>query len=249
MGDIVINFHDPQHPWLRADGIFESMKSEGRVIYFLDRHLARMRRSAADLRFLPYDESALRMQIAEECEPLEMSRLRVTLFSNGEFFITQNAISPRIEWNLAISTARKFSQSRITGHKTLSYTEASVGIREARELGADDFLYLNEREELVETGLANILLEIDGQLFTPSISSGLLPGIVRALALEWFPQISERPLTVNDLSKASGLYLLSSLREFSLVDRVLNVANFQTSATVDNIRAEFTNRARLDPNS
>jgi para-aminobenzoate synthetase / 4-amino-4-deoxychorismate lyase len=77
----------------------------------------------------------------------------------------------------------------------------------------DDVLLWNERGELTESCIANIVVEMDGELLTPPVDSGLLPGVFRALLLEQ-GTIRERTIKVSDLGKCSKLYLINSVRKW-----------------------------------
>ena len=48
----------------------------------------------------------------------------------------------------------------------------------------DDVLLWNEKEEITESCIANIVAEIDGDLFTPPVDSGLLAGTFREWLLD-----------------------------------------------------------------
>ena len=114
-------------------------------------------------------------------------------------------------------------------------------------------LYLNERGEVVETGLANILIENRGNFLTPRLESGCLPGIVRSVLLDWFKEVREEALTISDLKGASGLYVISSLREIELVNELHygegKVQKFQITAEAEKLRADYLINSRSMPNS
>jgi para-aminobenzoate synthetase/4-amino-4-deoxychorismate lyase len=76
---------------------------------------------------------------------------------------------------------------------------------------AHDVILWNERGELTETRIANIALEIDGILYTPPIMSGLLGGCYRAELLAR-GEIEERVLMREDLTRATRIVLMNSLR-------------------------------------
>jgi para-aminobenzoate synthetase/4-amino-4-deoxychorismate lyase len=82
----------------------------------------------------------------------------------------------------------------------------------------DDVILWNERGEVTESTIANIVVEIDGRRYTPSLSSGLLSGTFRAELIET-GQIHERVLMRADATAAPRLWLINSLREW--VDAVL----------------------------
>ena len=64
----------------------------------------------------------------------------------------------------------------------------------------------------MESALANLLWLKDGQWFTPELSSGCLPGVIRALLIENFGVI-QAPLLGEELESVDGLALTSSVRE------------------------------------
>ena len=77
--------------------------------------------------------------------------------------------------------------------------------------GAFDTLLFNTRGELTEFTIGNLALKIDGLWYTPPLSAGLLPGVMRRSLLEQ-ATLHERTLTVSDLAIAQGMALLNSVR-------------------------------------
>jgi para-aminobenzoate synthetase/4-amino-4-deoxychorismate lyase len=75
----------------------------------------------------------------------------------------------------------------------------------------DDVLLWNQRGELTETATANLALALEGRLVTPPVESGLLAGALRAELLE-AGQLHEARLTLDDLARCDGIYLINSLR-------------------------------------
>lgn len=76
---------------------------------------------------------------------------------------------------------------------------------------ADEVLLLNTRGELTEGSYHNLVLRLDGRLMTPPLSSGLLPGVMRA---EWCEQgvISEQTMFLEDLRRADEIWLINAVR-------------------------------------
>ena len=81
----------------------------------------------------------------------------------------------------------------------------------------DDVLLYNENDELTEFTIGNLVAEMDGELFTPPISCGLLAGTFRSHLLET-GQIKERVISKDDLEKCSKLFLVNSVRKWVKVD-------------------------------
>ena len=77
----------------------------------------------------------------------------------------------------------------------------------------EDVLLWNERGELTESSIANIVVEINGALLTPPISSGLLGGTFRASLLQE-GKIEERVIRVQDLQKCRKIYLVNSVQKW-----------------------------------
>ncbi|HEX5807598.1 MAG TPA: chorismate-binding protein, partial [Anaerolineales bacterium] len=100
-------------------------------------------------------------------------------------------------------------------HKT---TQRSVyeRSREGCE-GYEDILLYNERGELTEFTIGNLVAELEGQLVTPPVSCGLLPGIFRASLLET-AQVMEQVIPVERLSDCTRIFRVNSVRRWQEVE-------------------------------
>ena len=79
--------------------------------------------------------------------------------------------------------------------------------------GFDDVLLYNDRGEVTESTIANLVVESGGVLLTPPVSCGLLPGTLRAHLLEE-GRIREKVITLQDVIAPHACYLLNSVRGF-----------------------------------
>jgi para-aminobenzoate synthetase / 4-amino-4-deoxychorismate lyase len=77
--------------------------------------------------------------------------------------------------------------------------------------GMDESLLYNQRGELTEFSIGNLVAELDGEHLTPPLDCGLLPGTMRAELLE-SGQIRERILTLDDLPRCTQLWLINAVR-------------------------------------
>jgi para-aminobenzoate synthetase/4-amino-4-deoxychorismate lyase len=85
----------------------------------------------------------------------------------------------------------------------------------------DDVLLWNERGEVTETTIANLVIRIDGEFVTPPVECGLLAGTLRAELLER-GEIVERIVRVDDFAHAEARFLVNSVqgwRDVEWVDR------------------------------
>ncbi|MDP9348701.1 MAG: aminotransferase class IV, partial [Gemmatimonadota bacterium] len=85
--------------------------------------------------------------------------------------------------------------------------------RAAARPDRDDVLLVNERGEVTEATIANVVARIGGVLWTPPVEAGLLPGVFRAHLLR-SGEIRERALRPEDLRRAEAVYLINSVRKW-----------------------------------
>jgi para-aminobenzoate synthetase / 4-amino-4-deoxychorismate lyase len=83
--------------------------------------------------------------------------------------------------------------------------------------GFDDLLLWNENDELTEFTIGNLVVELEGKLFTPPISCGLLAGTFRSHLLE-IGQVRERVVRKDELAKCTNVFLVNSVRKWVRVD-------------------------------
>ena len=95
----------------------------------------------------------------------------------------------------------RFKTSRRAHYDSLQPTDASV---------FDTVLY-NEDGEITEGTRGNLAMLLDGRWVTPPLSSGLLPGVGRAVALDE-GRVVERPVRLDDLARVQGWAFVNSLR-------------------------------------
>jgi para-aminobenzoate synthetase/4-amino-4-deoxychorismate lyase len=72
---------------------------------------------------------------------------------------------------------------------------------------------LNSDNEITEFTKGNIVLDLNGELITPPVACGLLPGVFRAELLEE-GRIIERVISFDDLLKADRVWFINSLRKW-----------------------------------
>lgn len=177
----------------------------------LDRHLARMARSAEVLG-ITFDMNEAH-EVANSLSEDQALRCRMTLDCDGQLDLTTFALGPAPSkaWRLAVSLEHLRSDDLWLSHKT---TQRAL-YDQTRALmpdGVDEVIFLNERDELCEGTITNIFVETaQGAFVTPPLTSGLLPGILRETELA-SGCYSEQNLTVQDLQTARNIWVGNSLR-------------------------------------
>ncbi|HET9096744.1 MAG TPA: chorismate-binding protein [Candidatus Baltobacteraceae bacterium] len=103
------------------------------------------------------------------------------------------------------------SDDPLLAHKTAWRLLHDAAAREARELGCFDALLRNERGEMTEGARTTLFVRSGGTLYTPPLSSGVLPGILRSRLVSQARAV-ERVLFPGDLVRADALYVGNSAR-------------------------------------
>ena len=161
--------------------LIETLRRENGVYPMWAGHLARLRRSAEWFGF-PLDEQRLCRELGRQ-PTAGVWRIRLTLDSAGGIDIQATAIAdaPPSARLAELADIRIDSGDPLRGHKT---TERRVYDLALQGLPAEspvfDLVFLNERGEIAEGARSNVFVERDGVLLTPPLTSGALPGVLRA---------------------------------------------------------------------
>ena len=135
-------------------------------------HLARLRRSAEMLGW-PCPEVA-------PDGPDHPARLRLTLDRDGSVEWTVAALPPaRAEWRVGLARERLRSDDpwlRVKSTRRAAYDRARAELPG----GLDEVILLNERGEVCDGSITSVFFDRGQGMRTPPLSSGLLPGVLRA---------------------------------------------------------------------
>lgn len=190
--------------------VIETLGSDGQGDFVrLDLHLDRLRATCARLG-LPLDMGAVRAALADvPCDGPR--RVRIAVDAGGRVALTHAPCPPvSAPWRLRIAAERLDSADPWLGVKT-THRAIYDSARAALPEGVDELLFLNERGEVCEGTITNVFARLDGQLCTPPLACGLLPGVLRRDLIER-GQVVERILTRADLTRAEALFVGNSLR-------------------------------------
>jgi para-aminobenzoate synthetase/4-amino-4-deoxychorismate lyase len=180
-------------------------------------HLARLQTSARHFGF-DCDVEQIKNKISQICAELDtdgLYRMRLLLNSNGHADIRTAPMNATVQTpvRLLIAAQPMLSEDQFLRHKTTLRRRYDLAWQLAEAQGAFDTLFLNEKSHLTEGGRSNIFIRRQGQWFTPPLSEGVLPGIMRArLLADPTMNASEAVLTLDDLRHADDIIVCSSLR-------------------------------------
>ena len=192
--------------------LLETMRLENGSFSLLERHLERLQSSARYFDF-PLSQDHVRHELAVLSAGASGETLRVRLLVShkGKVRIESKPLATLPSGAVPVAiAARPVSRNDLfLYHKT---TERRV----FDELKAEfpnvyDVLLWNEERELTEFSTGNLVVKLDDEMLTPPRESGVLAGTLRAQLIDE-GRIHERVLTLSELSGATGLWLINSVR-------------------------------------
>lgn len=198
--------------WPIGSGIFETLKTVDGSAWHLSRHMRRALTSARRNEIAFPSEESIRSAVAAAiaANPFPIGRLRMLFTSEGRFLVThQEYFEVSDHAKLMIFPDRLESSSIV--EKRFPYDRNLSLLDSARNQGFDDGILINERDLVAESSIANLAFQIAGQWVTPPLADGILPGVIRALAIERLG-IRVRSIEREELKKVDAGLLLSSLK-------------------------------------
>lgn len=222
------------HGFTVGDGVFEAVKVVDGRPFALTRHLDRLTGSAAGLGLPQPDADEVRTAIRAvlEGQDLPLGRLRITWtagpapLGSGRgggpptLVVVAAPMGPAAESTRVVRVPWvRNERSPVAGLKTTSYAENVVALAYAAEHGASEALFANTVGNLCEGTGSNICYVVDGELRTPTLASGCLAGVTRALVVAWcgVREVDE-PLAVLDT--AEEIFLVSTTRDVQAVSHL-----------------------------
>jgi branched-chain amino acid aminotransferase len=228
------------HGLLYGDGVFEGIRIYNSRIFRLERHLARLYRSA---KYIALDigmsmkemtdvvvetcrrngprDGYIRLVVTRGTGTLGLSPAscpKPTVFC----IVDKLAIYPPEFYEkglalLAVSTRRNLVEAVDPQVKTLNYLNQILATLEAKRSGFEEALMLNNRGYVAEAAADNIFLLKGKQLLTPATHLGALPGITREAVLELAPGLGLEPfeahITLQEVYNADECFLTGTAAE------------------------------------
>jgi branched-chain amino acid aminotransferase len=244
--DAVIPVYD--HGFVYGEGIYETLRTYGRVPFMYERHMRRLRVSAEHLALpVPFDNAALRTWIEDTMAAagdMREAYIRVLLTRGvGELSYDLKAtpapslviiVKPMdepparvVEEGIRISLVRILRNHPGSVNpiiKSNNLLNNALAMQEAHRRGGEEGLMCNYRGELSECAQANFFIVRNGVALTPRSAAGLLEGVTRAFLFEVGREIGvevrEETLYPADLDTADEAFITSTTRELSPVVRI-----------------------------
>lgn len=233
--------------FLYGDGVFETMRSYAGIVFRSGDHIDRFFNSLKVVRIKsPHDKIYLKKIIYNtlKVNGLKNAYIRLSMTrGEGKFKIGyKDAFRPNVmvvakdfeEYPLwmyktglsanVIKGICRNERSALSSIKSLNFLGLIVGRIYAKEAGYDEAILTNTKGHIAEAATSNVFLVKRERIVTPSLASGILPGITRGVIIEIAKRlkvkVAEKLVTRRELLNADEVFLTNSLAEVLPVTRV-----------------------------
>ena len=226
------------HGFLYGYGLFETMRAYNGVIFLLDCHLRRLAEGAGAIGLA---DRLAGIDLAQACRDtlaangLKEARLRLTVSGGagtalpwvevgGEptVLVTARPYQPPPpkkyeEGFCVLLSSQRRCRTSLAQVKSVSYLASVLARREAADAGCDEALLLDEAGFIAEGAVSNVFFVRAGRLLTPSLESGVLPGVTRQAVMELAVaggiEVAGGETAPADLEHCAEAFLTNSLME------------------------------------
>ena len=228
--------------FLYGAGLFETMRSCNGVVFRLEDHLERLFKSAGVLSInISCDKKFITDAVYQTlaANNLADARLRLTITGGsmreqGErrstLLITATDFQPypaqyyKKGVMVVLCPFRQNTSDPIYGNKTINYFSRIIGLSQAHQKGAAEALWFTLDGRLAEGCVSNVFLVRDSKLFTPAVSTPVLPGIARKTVCEIAAansiELVEKDLSIDDLLGADEVFLTNVIMQVMPINSV-----------------------------
>lgn len=244
-------------------GLFETILIKNSHVPLLDYHWKRLSSSASLLNVvIPFSQAQFYSMLLTliKNNGLEHStagaRLTITQgeaergliapVKNSNYVISVFAhrISSNLNYTAEIVSTRKNESSLSSKVKSINYLDNIFAKQEAIDLGFNEAILLNSRSNIADGAISNIFIVANDKIYTPLISDGALPGVIRGVLLEEFFDIfsiEEKTITVAELFNAQEVFITNALLGVQPVQRISN-KNFSQHIISSELALMFKNK-------
>ncbi|MBI5102616.1 MAG: aminotransferase class IV [Nitrospirae bacterium] len=234
------------HGFLYGDGIYETMRAYGGVVFMIDEHMKRLERSASliklavpprrkivdavfrTLRANGLSDAYIRVTVSRGKGPIGLDPGLCgapTLVIITEKFHAYPEAYYKDGVRLVISgIVRNNIKSINPKIKSLNFLNNVLAKAEAKERGAYEAIMLNSDGMITEGTVCNIFFVGGGTLCTPSVDAGILDGITRdiviGLAKESGMEVKEGLFRPDDIFRADEVFFSNTTAEVMPVSEI-----------------------------
>lgn len=209
-------------------GAFETIAVVKNNPVFLEEHVKRINSTLAFL-LIAQKIDGLEVRGALESHPMEYGVVKIMASAENKLFLFRENPYRREQYQrgffMDISEVRRNETSPLVFHKTLNYGDNFLERKRAKQAGLDETVFLNSRGAICEGSACNLFFVKKGRLYTPKLSCGMLPGILR----EWVCReafVSQMVVTLQMLNEFEECFATNSLMGIMPVRQIGNAKYF-----------------------
>lgn len=226
--------------WPQGDGIFETLRTENGEVFELARHMRRAIDAAETLAIKLPSEDSIRRGISKLLleEPAVIGRLRL-LFSQDQFIALHMPYDDKGKpQKICTQSAQtKYAQISI---KRYPYTDRLNLLATVINDGFDEIVCNNSEGQVTEGAVSSFIFLLDGSWITTPLTAGVLPGVMRGIAIERCG-VKVRNISIDEIATVESALVVSSLKialPVSFIDgRALKIGS-EAQTLEDDIRSK-----------
>lgn len=181
----------------------------------LDLHVERLKKSSKFFN-IPFDPKSIlsHLKILEgKFNKGADYKVRMLVNNRGDLQTEHSIVEEeKSSFKISLSMDRVNSKNIFLFHKTTRRHFYNENLMRARKQGLFDTIFVNEKGEITEGSIHNIFIQMNGNLYTPPVKCGLLPGVKRQKILTDHPGAKEKVLYKQDLIDAEKIFLTNAVR-------------------------------------
>jgi branched-chain amino acid aminotransferase len=206
--------------WLPGTGIFETIKTVDSKPWAFARHMRRAINTASSVGAKIPNESSLRscVELLLKEQRHGTGLLRLSFASNGDWLGVHLAYTELVT-RAKVMTYPQLVSTEGSQVKSFPYDHRISIVDFAKNRGFDEAIVLNADNKVTEAGVSNLLIKIGQSWWTPPLSDGALPGVVRALVIENF-DVGVRSIDASEIKDIDSAFLIGSLRIAQSVESI-----------------------------
>ncbi len=203
--------------FLRGEGVFETIRADKGEPCLWNQHFERLTYSAEKLGLKIPDRLVLQERIGRVivANQLLSAKLRLTL-GEGCLISAEPLPKERGEIHVVTSNCPINEKSPLAQIKCTSYAENMFLLRES---GVDEVIRPNTRGEICEGCISNLFFVKTGMIYTPSLQTGCLPGVMRQEVMRHI-EVREVEWAMVDLESCDEIWLSNALRRLRAVTSI-----------------------------
>ncbi len=170
--------------------VFTTLRTDRLSPIVAELHYQRLRSSIIDLAWFQPNWAQLQQGVSALAPKFPV--LRITIFPDGRELITGRDLPPQLAiWKtqgVTVTIADGQYSRSYPQHKTGNYLAPWLALQQARRQDIQEAILTTDRGDWLETTTGNLWGYLDGCWYTPPLSSGILPGVMRSAILTHLQQ-------------------------------------------------------------